>query len=98
MSTEKLKQLLEKKIAHDATMMCAPYLRSMISRTVSEEYCINIGNSLAEYVLKLAEALERIKDARFNNPNQEMGDLLLYKSAVSEEALNELYKDLGGLE
>lgn len=36
------------------------------------------------------EALDRIKNARVNNPNQEMGDLLLFKHAVSEEAQAEI--------
>lgn len=91
MNTEKLKQLLDKKIAHDATMMCAPYLRSMISRTVSEEYCINIGNSLAEHVLKLAEALEKYREIAYQYRPE--GTVF-----AAKEALNELYKDLGGLE
>lgn len=33
---------------------------------------------------------KKIRDARLNNPNQEMGDLLLYKSEVAIEALAQI--------
>jgi len=45
------------------------------------------------------EALIKISRARFDNPNKEMGDLLLYKSAVSDDALADFDKtilELGG--
>lgn len=45
------------------------------------------SKELEETLKVVREALEKIRDARLNNPNQEMGDLLLYKYEVSKEAL-----------
>jgi hypothetical protein len=40
-----------------------------------------------EMLKESLSALRKIFMARFDNPNKEMGDLLLYKSAVADEAL-----------
>ncbi len=51
---------------------------------------LDLCDKYKEIILELVEALEKIKNARRDNPNQEMGDLLLFKSEVSIQALEKV--------
>lgn len=85
MSTEKLKELLYARIIID----------SHKTANIDKSYAYRDGaNSLAERVLKLAEALERIKDRCISDMKKANGSCAMLSGA----ALNELYKDLGGLD
>lgn len=62
----------------------APQFESTLKETMK------VIDELKEKLKIATEALSKIELARFNNPNKEMGDLLIYKSMEAREALEKL--------